>query len=255
MRLILLRSSSHNPYQNLAIEELAFQRLQRDRDFILLYTWINCPTVFIGRNQNPYVECDIEKMSQDHVLLARRKTGGGAVYHDLGNLNYTMVANELYADKAQWNKVICDALAGIGISAFSSGRNDILIGEKKISGTAYLTDGSMYLQHGTMMVNVDLSAVTRYLTPHKSKFQKHGIHSIDQRVCNLSEIDASVSIEKIEQAIRHEFIKTYSAYDYRDMNVEELLRIEEIRRLLKCYSSNNYLYGDFLPSDSSDDGM
>ena len=255
MKLLLLKSNSNNPYYNLAVEELSFQKIKQDKDSILLYTWVNSPTVVIGRNQNPYIECNLEKMRQDGVFLARRKTGGGAVYHDLGNLNYTIIANEPYADKDKWNKIICKVLADKGIEAYLSGRNDLLVEDKKISGSAYLSDEHVHLQHGTMLVNVDKDSIKKYLTPQMSKLQKHGIQSVDQRICNLSEIDGSLSVKLIENYIRQAMVTAYSDFYKQDVITEKYIGITEIIRLSEEYRSDDFIIGHFSELDYSDDGL
>lgn len=255
MKLILLSSGSNNPYVNLAIEELAFYKIKNDTDSILFYTWINDRSVIIGYNQNPYVECDLTKMKKEGISLVRRKTGGGAVYHDLGNLNYTIIGNGKNVDKDRWNKIIIDALADSMIEASLSGRNDVIVGNRKISGSAYKNEENAYLQHGTMMVNVDLSAVKNYLTPEKSKLQKHGIKSVEQRVCNISEIVEGITTEVLEQALIKEAIKQYNEADIISIRAEEYIESREIQELANIYSSDSFLYRDYTYDSISDDRL
>ncbi len=151
--------------------------MEKNTDSVLLYLWQNGPSVILGRNQNPFVECDVDSMRQDAVELVRRKSGGGAVYHDLGNLNYTVISHSILADKELWTGILCNTVRQWGLKPEKSGRNDITVEGKKFSGTAFSQKNDIIMQHGTIMVNVELDCMERYLRPNISKLQKRGIKS------------------------------------------------------------------------------
>ena len=245
MKLVLLRSDSNNPYCNLAIEEMAFHRITEDKDTLLLYLWINRPSVIIGMHQNPYVECDLERMKNDDVLLVRRKTGGGAVYHDLGNLNYTIIADDDYADKEKWDNVICDAIMRYGLDCRFSGRNDLLVDDTKVSGAAYLHDGNIYLQHGSILVNVDMDELKAVLTPDRSKLEKHGICSVGQRVSNLFSLCDTITVDGLAKSIRQTMTNAYSFDVIEEPPIREYIDFSEVDSLAREYSSKKFLYGKF----------
>ena len=132
---IFIESKSVNPYENLALEEYLLNLCTASQKAVL-YLWQNDYTVVIGRNQNAFTECDIEFAKKNGIHIARRLTGGGAVFHDLGNVNYTMILPKEMFDVNLTTKIIVDALNGIGIKAEKNGRNDICTDHGKISGNA-----------------------------------------------------------------------------------------------------------------------
>lgn len=146
-------SNETDPCYNLALEEELLE--QAESGSTLLYLWVNRPCVVLGRNQNPYLECDMDYIKSNGVDLVRRKSGGGAVYQDLGNLNYTFINREGEGSQAMQQQVLLGMMRPLGVDAVFSGRNDILVEGRKISGQAgYCEGGNEYL-HGTLMVRVN----------------------------------------------------------------------------------------------------
>ena len=183
----LFVSESHNPFENLAFEE---SLLRAGTPAVFL--WVNDPCVVIGRNQNPYWETDVPYLAEAGIALARRRSGGGAVYHDLGNLNYSLVSDEPCGDAAA--KLALDVLANMGVHAQRSGRNDLVVAGSKIGGLAEAIDGHC-LCHGTLMATVDIAAMERVLRPSPLKLGKHGVASVASRVANLADLhDAAISV-------------------------------------------------------------
>lgn len=252
MRTLYAESHSFNPYYNLAAEELMMENMRREPDAVLLYLWQNERSVVIGRNQDPFVECDVDRMHQDGVHVVRRKSGGGAVYHDLGNLNYTFIAPEPLADKGKWNRIVCCAVGRYGLEASVSGRNDLVIDGKKFSGSAFQKKEGIVLQHGTLMVDVDLDAVRSYLRPSRSKLQKHGIRSVEQRVRNLRSMDDAVSIEGLKENMREEFRIAYPSEGLIRLTIETWTDRDMLERKRKEYASEEFLYGMAAGGGSSD---
>ncbi len=205
--LRLLISDSHDPWFNLAVEECIFRQMPATQR--VLFLWRNADTVVIGRAQNPWKECNTRRMEEDHVRLARRSSGGGAVFHDLGNTCFTFMAGKPEYDKSVSTAIVIDALRRLGISASASGRNDLLVetpeGPRKISGSAYRETKDRGFHHGTLLLDADLSRLANYLNPDKKKLQAKGITSVRGRVTNLSELLPGVTHAQICEAVENAF--------------------------------------------------
>ncbi|MBP6344420.1 MAG: lipoate--protein ligase [Neisseriaceae bacterium] len=209
--LRLLISDSYDPWFNLAVEECIFR--QMDPSHKVLFLWRNADTVVIGRAQNPWKECNTRKMAADGVKLARRSSGGGAVFQDLGNTCFTFMAGKPGYDKTVSTNLILAALAKLGLNAEASGRNDLLVktaeGDRKVSGSAYRETKDRGFHHGTLLIETDLNRLSDYLNPDPKKLQAKGITSVRARVANLIEIVPDVSHEAIVTAITEAFFEYY----------------------------------------------
>jgi lipoate-protein ligase A len=221
-KLKILLSDSFNPYFNLAVERWLFETLETDCQ--LLYLWRNHDTVVIGRSQNPWLECDLVKMQADEVSLVRRLTGGGAVFHDLGNTNFSFISPESAHNKQVNGAIIIAALQRLQLKAELAGRNDIIVqhpttGEsRKISGSAYRIAGGRALQHGTLLLSADLLRLSEYLKPRPKKLLAKGITSVRSRVMNLSDMRPDIEHSSICEAI----IQSFAAHYNEPVTVEEL---------------------------------
>ncbi len=196
-----------DPYMNLALEELLLQNVEDDE--VMLYLWQNQRTVVIGRNQNAWKECHLEMLERDGGKLARRLSGGGAVYHDLGNLNFTFLVPKADYDLHRQLGVILSAARTIGIDAVFSGRNDILANGRKFSGNAFYHGKRASYHHGTILVDVDMGVMQHYLNVPKQKMASKGVDSVKSRVINLKEIVPSLTIEGFKDAMQRSFIREY----------------------------------------------
>ncbi|MBR5295477.1 MAG: lipoate--protein ligase, partial [Clostridia bacterium] len=177
-------SETKNAHENMAMDEWFLDHVGDDELILLLYQ--NENAVIIGKNQNPWVECDLEKMKEDGVQLARRVSGGGAVYHDLGNINFSFIAGKNRYDLESQLSLIMTAVQSLGIPCEFSGRNDILTDGKKFSGNAFADRKGKKMHHGTLLVSSDLGRLSRYLTVDPKKIASKGIASVRSRVCNLT---------------------------------------------------------------------
>ena len=216
MKLRILKSAVTNPWFNLATEDWIFNTL--DPDSHTLFLWRNSETVVIGRSQNPWVECKTDKMEDDNVFLARRQSGGGAVFHDLGNTNFTFLSPKDDYDQTVNFTIIVNALKKLGIDAELSGRNDMQVGDKKISGSAFKHAIDRSFHHGTLLVNADMQKLGDYLNPHPLKLQAKGIKSVRSRVANLVEFNKDINHEVLSAAL----IEAFCEYYGQTVEVEEL---------------------------------
>jgi len=216
MKLRILKSAVTNPWFNLATEDWIFNTLNPDSH--TLFLWRNSETVVIGRSQNPWVECKTDKMEADDVFLARRQSGGGAVFHDLGNTNFTFLSpSDAYDQEANFI-VIINALKKLGIDATLSGRNDMQVGDRKISGSAFRHAADRSFHHGTLLVNANMQKLGDYLNPHPLKLKAKGIKSVRARVANLVDFNEAINHETLSDAI----IEAFCEYHGESAQVEQL---------------------------------
>lgn len=206
-RLALYKSASHEPYFNLAVEQHLLETVKPGQ--CILYLWQNENTVVIGRNQNPWNECRTTLLAQEGGHLARRLSGGGAVFHDLGNLNFTFLMPQEDFDIHRQLSVILRALDSLNIHAERSGRNDILAQDRKFSGNAYYKNGRQAYHHGTLLVDADMEKLSRYLNPSRAKLASKGVSSVRSRVVNLSELNPQITVERLSAALVDSFSQVY----------------------------------------------
>lgn len=209
--LRLLLSDSYDPWFNLAVEESIFRQMPATQR--VLFLWRNADTVVIGRAQNPWKECNTRRMEEDNVRLARRSSGGGAVFHDLGNTCFTFMAGKPEYDKTVSTNIVLTALNALGVAAEASGRNDLVVktaeGDRKVSGSAYRETMDRGFHHGTLLLNADLSRLANYLNPDKKKLQAKGITSVRGRVANLVELLPGITHQQVCEAIQEAFFAHY----------------------------------------------
>ncbi len=205
-RLLYYESPGFNPYRNLAIEECL---LEQAEDAAVLYLWQNENTVVIGRNQNPWKECNTALLEQEGGRLARRQSGGGAVFHDLGNLNFTVLLPREDYDLPRQLSAVGLAMESLGIPATLSGRNDLLAEGKKFSGSAFYKSGSRAYHHGTLLIRADMEKLGRYLTPSRLKLQSKGVDSVRSRVENLCHWRPDLTVEEVKKALQAAFSRVY----------------------------------------------
>lgn len=180
--------NEHDPAVNLALEEYALREAQTSEDILLFY--INAPSIIIGRHQNTIEEINREYVEKHGIHIVRRLSGGGAVYHDLGNLNFSFITSsqpENFRNFKKFTEPIIRGLEKLGVPAELSGRNDILVDGRKVSGNAQYVSKSRMVSHGTLLFNTDLSNVSEALNVHESKITSKGIKSVRSRVANISE--------------------------------------------------------------------
>lgn len=241
-KIRVLRSPITNPWFNLAIEDWIFHHL--DPQTHILYLWRNERTVVIGQNQNPWVECRLDKMQRDNITLARRQSGGGAVFHDLGNTNFTFLSTKQnYQQNANFS-IIIGALQKHGIHATASGRNDLLVEGRKISGSAFKHTTKRCFHHGTLLIDADLSQLANYLNPHPLKLEAKGIKSVKSRVANLKEFNRDIDHDSLSHSIIESFCSYHNAQaEVEELQMDDLKGIEPLHNFYQKMSDPDWRFG------------
>lgn len=248
-KLFYYISTSLNPYENLATERYLLENVSKES--CILYLWQNEKTVVIGKNQNPHAETRCNLLEEDGVFLARRLSGGGAVFHDTGNLNFTFLCSSENYNLEKQLSVISSACALAGIKTEISGRNDILSGGRKFSGNAFYNSKGKSYHHGTILIDADKALMERYLTPPKAKLQTKGIKSVKSRTVNLSSLSPSLTCEKMKEHMLSAFKEVYKI---EPLEIKETDK-EKISLLKEKYSSWEYLYGTSSPFSFTFEGL
>lgn len=203
-------STSQDGWRNLAVDEYFLDHIAPDE--AMLYFYVNSNAVIIGRGQNPWAECNLARMEEDGVQLVRRITGGGAVYHDCGNLNFSFIMGEGRYDVQKQLNLILNAVRAMGIPCDFSGRNDLLASGRKFSGNAFCSRGHARQHHGTLLLNADLEKLQNYLNVDPRKLRSKGTKSVRSRVCNLSEFDPQISCARMLDHLKAAYREIYGEY-------------------------------------------
>ena len=223
---------STNPYYKLAMERMLFDETRSGE--AILFLWQNDNTIVVGRNQDVKSECRLVEFLAEGGRIARRHSGGGAVYHDLGNLNYSVISRNNESDECSYQKVIMESLLELGLQTEYNGRNDLLIEGRKFSGNAFYTNEDIRCQHGTLLVSSDIERMTKLLTPDKEKLERNRVYSVASRVINLTELLPGLTVKEVCQTI----IRTTGA-----VRLEECFGERAMQHLVSCYSDKKWIYG------------
>lgn len=239
--LYLVESDRFDVYYNQAIEKYLLDRVSADE--VILYLWRNDRTVVIGKNQDACSEVHVESLNEDDGFLARRISGGGAVYHDKGNLNFTFLCKRDLFDIERQDQVILNALNDLGIHAEKSGRNDLLIDGKKFSGHAYYKGKENCFHHGTLMLEVNEDVLERYLNVSLSKLHSKNVKSVRSRIINLRSVKEDLDIDTLKNALIASFEQMYhntvSAYP---LNEDEIIKLRD------DFACKEWIYGQSYDS-------
>lgn len=230
--MISIRNDSLDPRFNLALEEYVIKEMDPTKDYLIL--WQNAPSVIIGRNQNTLEEINREYVEEQGINVVRRLSGGGAVYHDLGNLNYTFVTtstDEIRNNFRRFTEPVIKALARLGVKAEHTGRNDITIDGKKFSGNAQYYYQDRVLHHGTILFDSDLEQVQKVLTVRADKITSKGIKSVRSRVTNVVDyMEERISIREFQQLLERLLLEDWAEDNYvYELSDQELARVHELR--------------------------
>lgn len=233
-----------DPRINLAIEEYLLKTMNVEQDPFLLF-YINEPSIIIGKNQNTAEEINTDYVDSNGIHVVRRLSGGGAVYHDHGNLNYSFITvddGESFRNFRKFTEPVVQALQGLGVNAELSGRNDLMAEGRKISGNAqFSTKGRMY-SHGTLLFDTEVEAVVSALKVSKEKIESKGIKSIRSRVANISEfLEAPMSVTEFRSAILHSIFDGEENVRYYELTDQDWVGIHKISK--ERYGNWDWNYG------------
>lgn len=233
-----------DPQINLAIEEYVLRTMDIEEDSFLLF-YINEPSIIVGKNQNTIEEIDTDFVEKNGIKVVRRLSGGGAVYHDLGNLNYSFITKddgESFRNFEKFTEPVVEALSKIGVKAELIGRNDFLVEGRKISGNAqFATQGRMF-SHGTLMFDTEIDTVVSALKVRKDKIESKGIKSIRSRVANISEfLQEPMTIEEFRLEILKSIFGGEENIKYKELTDEDWENIHELSR--ERYANWDWNYG------------
>ena len=217
-KFFLLTHDIHDPFFNIASEEYLLK--ERKENFI--YIWVNSPAVIIGQNQNAMQEVNLSLAIENGIKVVRRLTGGGAVYHDLGNICYTVIApyDQTADNYKKFTAPLIAYLKTLGLNAEFAGRNDVLVGGKKISGNAQTIYNDRILHHGTLLFDTDLSVLGKVLNPAKIKMESKGIRSASARVVNVKELlNNGTTATVFYRGLCDFFSRTCEEYEFSDKDI------------------------------------
>ncbi|WP_077617184.1 lipoate--protein ligase [Bacillus sinesaloumensis] len=225
----------NDPQINLAIEEYALKNLDINETYLLFY--INAPSIIIGKNQNTVEEINTQYVEENGIKVVRRLSGGGAVYHDLGNLNFSFITKddgESFHNYKKFTEPVIEALHKLGVNAQLSGRNDIEVEGRKISGNAQFSTKGRMFSHGTLMFDSEIDHVVSALKVKKDKIESKGIKSVRSRVANISEfLEEKITIEEFRQMLLRYIFNTDSedipTYELTDKDWEQIHQISKER--------------------------
>ena len=228
--MVYIESPSNDPRWNLALEEFVFSHMDPSQEYFML--WQNHNTIVVGKNQNTIAEIDSDYVRDHNITVVRRLSGGGTVYHDMGNLNFSFIADAGAMNEINFRRFcqpVVKTLRQLGVPAEINGRNDMVIAGKKFSGNAQYTKHGRVLHHGTLMFSSDLETVSRSLKPNKEKLVSKGIASVSSRVCNISDyLPTDVTLAQFKEALLKNILDTDKPVTY-TLSQDQLSTIEELK--------------------------
>ena len=253
-KIHLIDCTSQNIHKNLALENYYFHHA--DLTVPTLMMWRNDKTIVIGKHQNPFKECFMNKIEEDDVKIARRKSGGGAVYQDLGNTCFSFFI-PIYDDTSPLDtrdkntEVILSALESYGLKGEVSGRNDLEVNGKKFSGSAYQLDlggknrRKKALHHGTLLLDVQFDDLWKYLNPNKKKLEAKGVDSVVSRVVNLTTLKEDIAHDNISEAMFESFKNQYDWCEPSFETIDDPLSVSpHVQEFYDQITNRNWLYGE-----------
>lgn len=246
--MFVVRSTSMDVAHNLALEELLMEQPLGDGP--VLFLWQSECAVVMGKNQNPWKECRLDRMEHDQVPLARRVSGGGTVYHDRGNLNYAVIVERDAYDESLAYELIIRALEPFGIQAERGGKSNLCVAGKKFSGNAFAFRKGYVLHHGTLLVQTDLARLNRYLGPMFERgISTSAIDSIPADVVNLSEFNGALTIDRLGDALMKSFVKSYGSVEGSAVELLWDAAFEGLQERVEHHRSCAWVY-DYSPKFS-----
>jgi lipoate-protein ligase A len=208
----------------------------------IIYFWTNKDTIVVGRNQCAYDQFNRKAVEKDGIKIARRLSGGGAVYHDINNLNFSFIMNTTEFDRNSGYDIMISAMRGLGIDAVKSGRNDIIADGKKFSGNAFLSKGNIFCHHGTVLIDTDKEKMEKYLNVPSDKLAGKGVRSVKSRVVNLAELDPEIGKESVMRAVWVAAERFFG--EPAEVIGDEYFDAEEIAAGERFFSDKQYIFDD-----------
>ena len=240
--IVYIEVETLDPGFNLALEEYVFEHMSRDKEYFL--TWRNDNAIIVGRHQNTAAEINEEVVKEKGIRVVRRLSGGGAVYHDLGNLNFTFIVDAEPGQKVDLRRFcqpIADTLCELGANATVDGRNDILIDGKKISGNAQYVKQGRVMHHGTILFDSDMSVLGPALKPDPTKISAKGVKSVRSRVTTVRPcLREDMTIEQFRKALTQSLFQGDGIVPYA-LTEADIAAIEKIRQ--ERYALHEWNYG------------
>ncbi|MCL2337082.1 MAG: lipoate--protein ligase [Firmicutes bacterium] len=242
--MIYIVNDATDPYFNLALEEYFLKHAQIDGDVLIL--WQNEPVIVVGKNQDPLAEINLDYVREQGIKVVRRITGGGAVYHDAGNINFSLIRNHDGDTRfAFFAEPVLRCLKDLGVDAVFSGRNDILVDGRKISGNAQCLYKSKVLHHGTLLWQSDLNVLGKALNPQPEKMAARGVKSVKSRVANISGyLSEPITAADFKRRLAAEFNRDLTRYEPTNKELEAIERLADSK-----YRTDVWNYGVLPPTD------
>ena len=227
---MIIELPNKNIFQNLSIEEY----LMDNFDPPILILWKSSPCVVLGKNQNPWIECNLKLMKDENITLARRISGGGTVYHDEGNLNYSLIHDNRTYERSKVYEMIISALCDLDVLTEKNSKNNLLYNGKKFSGTAFAYRKNKVLHHGTLLLNSNINNLNKYLNSDKPNITTKAVKSNTVDVINLN-----LPTEFVIKAIKNQYEIFFNKNIIGKINFDE----EKIKKYYNIRSSNDWIYG------------
>ena len=246
--MLIINSPSNNAYFNIALEEYLLYKFPTTSIFLL---YVNAPSIIIGKFQNTLAEINLDYVKEKEIKVVRRMSGGGAVYHDLGNLNFsfhTLLGENDFMDFSKFTEPVVKVLNQLNIPAKLEGRNDLLVEGKKFSGNAKLARNGKMIQHGTILFDSDMSILGDALKINPLKYKDKAVKSNRARVINLKEyLSDNITLEHLKQALISEMLLTNLSASIYDLSSEDIQGVEQL--IVEKYSTWDWNFG-FSPKYS-----